>query len=269
MLHNNNFTGFGARRDSALLNDILHELGLAEGCVLCLDAGDAASYPGSGQTWFDVSGNGNHFFLGGGPGAEASDPTFNGTAGLPVEETYFSFDGGDYFTEAAAHTFADNWHKDNGVFSLIAVHYVIASASAQGLLSNVDNTTSQDGISFHVGASEDSRLIHALTNASIESVQIGIPVVTAWNFSGLSFNEAGPTCAGRVNATPSTPAVLGSTATDANSQPLRIGAWGDAALRLASGSRLSLMAGWSRAIGASAVGDLYGRLKVLRCPSLA
>ena len=30
------------------------------GLVLCLDSSDKLSYPGSGTTWFDVSGNGNH-----------------------------------------------------------------------------------------------------------------------------------------------------------------------------------------------------------------
>lgn len=31
-----------------------------DGLVLCLDAADRKSYPGSGTTWFDRSGNGNH-----------------------------------------------------------------------------------------------------------------------------------------------------------------------------------------------------------------
>jgi hypothetical protein len=29
------------------------------GLVLCLDAGNSKSYPGSGTTWTDLSGNGN------------------------------------------------------------------------------------------------------------------------------------------------------------------------------------------------------------------
>ena len=31
-----------------------------DGLVLCLDAADRKSYPGTGTTWFDRSGNGNH-----------------------------------------------------------------------------------------------------------------------------------------------------------------------------------------------------------------
>jgi hypothetical protein len=35
------------------------------GLILNLDAGDSSSYPGSGTTWFDLSGNGNNFTLNG------------------------------------------------------------------------------------------------------------------------------------------------------------------------------------------------------------
>ena len=33
---------------------------VTDGLVLCLDAGNTKSYPGSGNTWYDLSGNGNH-----------------------------------------------------------------------------------------------------------------------------------------------------------------------------------------------------------------
>ena len=44
------------------------------GLVLCLDAGNPVSYPGSGTTWRDVSGQSNNGTLVGGP-------TFNSTNG--------------------------------------------------------------------------------------------------------------------------------------------------------------------------------------------
>lgn len=34
-----------------------------DGLTLCLDAGNVKSYPGSGTTWSDLSGNGNHFTI--------------------------------------------------------------------------------------------------------------------------------------------------------------------------------------------------------------
>lgn len=37
----------------------------SNGLVLCLDAADRNSYPGSGTTWYDLSGNNNHYTIGG------------------------------------------------------------------------------------------------------------------------------------------------------------------------------------------------------------
>jgi hypothetical protein len=34
---------------------------VTDGLVLCLDAGNSKSYPGSGTTWYDISGNGKNF----------------------------------------------------------------------------------------------------------------------------------------------------------------------------------------------------------------
>lgn len=68
-----------------------------------LDATDADSYPGSGQTWANLiaspaDGSGQTDFdvwRGGSSSASTDDPTFNGTAGDSA--AYWSFDGGDFF----------------------------------------------------------------------------------------------------------------------------------------------------------------------------
>ena len=52
------------------------------GLVLNLDAGNAASYPGSGTTWTDLSGNGRNGTLTGGPtysSADGGSIVFDGT----------------------------------------------------------------------------------------------------------------------------------------------------------------------------------------------
>ena len=36
---------------------------VTDGLILCLDAADKNSYPGSGNTWYDLSGNGNDGIL--------------------------------------------------------------------------------------------------------------------------------------------------------------------------------------------------------------
>jgi hypothetical protein len=56
---------------------------VTNGLVLCLDAADRKSYPGSGATWFDRSGNGNN-------GTLTNGPTFNGGNGGSIV-----FDGND------------------------------------------------------------------------------------------------------------------------------------------------------------------------------
>lgn len=40
---------------------------ITNGLVLCLDAGNRRSYPGTGTTWYDLSGNNNHGTLTNGP----------------------------------------------------------------------------------------------------------------------------------------------------------------------------------------------------------
>ena len=58
---------------------------VTDGLVLCLDAGNTKSYPGSGTTWTDLSGNGNN-------GTLVNTPTYSSSNGGNL-----AFDGvGDY-----------------------------------------------------------------------------------------------------------------------------------------------------------------------------
>ncbi len=56
---------------------------VTDGLVICLDAADRKSYPGSGTTWTDRSGNGNNSTL-------VNGPTFSNVNGGVIE-----FDGAD------------------------------------------------------------------------------------------------------------------------------------------------------------------------------
>ena len=47
---------------------------VTDGLVLCLDAADRNSYPGSGSTWYDLSGNGNN-------GTLSNSPTYSTASG--------------------------------------------------------------------------------------------------------------------------------------------------------------------------------------------
>jgi hypothetical protein len=87
---------------------------VTDGLVLCLDAANKRSYPGSGTTWFDLSGNGNNGTLVNGVG-------FNGDNGGGLV-----FDGVDDYVNIPYDTYWDTnvfgtatnftlecWHKPN------------------------------------------------------------------------------------------------------------------------------------------------------------
>jgi hypothetical protein len=254
-----------------MLYDIIQDLSLTGNLVLCLDAADTRSYDGSSQTWTDASGNANNFFLGAGGTATATDPTFNGTAGVATEATYFSFDGGDYFTETTTHTFADGWHKDNGAFTIIMVVYIVDIAgvpSLPSLFSNGPNAADMDGFSIFVGNAEDINLARGITNTTVQITNAGTSTINSWNYVGFSVDEANLTQSTQLNATAQTVAATASTATDSNAQPLRICAYGDATAPIESGCRLACMAAWSTPISATALNEIYLRLKARRFTSL-
>jgi len=83
---------------------------VTDGLVLCLDAANKRSYPGSGTTWFDLSGNGNNGTLVNGVG-------FNGDNGGSLV-----FDGvNDYVTTTGMYNFSyingitvSVWHYNGG-----------------------------------------------------------------------------------------------------------------------------------------------------------
>ena len=51
-----------------------------DGLALCLDAANVRSYPGTGTTWYDLSGNGNHATLTGTPTFSNGTVNWNGTS---------------------------------------------------------------------------------------------------------------------------------------------------------------------------------------------
>lgn len=258
-----------ANRGPATIYSVIQSLGLTANLNFVLDVGDSNSTNGTSQTWTDVSGNGNSFFRGTSSSATANDPTFNGSAGSLSSSTYWSFDGGDYFTESATHTFPNNWHKDNGAFTLIFLIYFGNITTDQCLFNTFDGTNG-DGVFFFVdNATGEFALGHSLTNTSNETVGMGINATAgAWGFVGISFNEAGPTCDFRYNSSTATPTVLGSTNTTDPSTLISLMCADGGTSILSSGSRLIGVAGWSSALGASGLASLYAALKARRLPDI-
>ncbi len=140
---------------------------VTDGLVLSLDAANPLSYPGSGTTWNDLSGNGN-------TGALTNGPTFNsGNAGSIV------FDGvDDYITFPAVTNniySLDFWYKMGGNDG---TYGYFASSGSNGLAISEGGTG--DGLSY-------GKFYYWLGNAN---VLVDIPSTTQWNHISVSINTS-------------------------------------------------------------------------------
>lgn len=99
-----------------------------DGLSVHLSANDPASYPGTGNTWFDISGNGRDFTL-------ESSPTYSSTSGGS-----FTFDGGNQYAYSAQRVPATG----NGNASVSWAAWVSPNAN-QGNLVSMSSDASHGG----------------------------------------------------------------------------------------------------------------------------
>lgn len=258
------------QRPDARLYEVIRGLGLTSGLVLCLDAGDIDSYDGSAQTWIDRAA-GNNFFRGTSLAANAEDPTFNGVAGAKSAAEYFSFDGGDRFTENFTHAYADDWHKNNGAFTLLAVPYIGASKAALSQVFNCtgQQTTGAPGVSMYINAADTLSLFHAIDDAGSAEVLTSAATVAlnSWNMVAAAFNEATPAADLVINATAEAFVPTVSTATAAKAASVRL-CGRSAGDNFESGERLACFAAWSSKLTTAQIAAIYTTLKAVRFPTL-
>jgi hypothetical protein len=245
----------------------IQRLGLTTDLVLCLDAGDAASYDGSSQTWTDVSGQGNSFFRGSTSASQASDPTFNGSAGSQSASAYFSFDGGDWLTESSAHTFADSWHKNNAVWTFVMVFYRVSDA-AHAIFYNSDGTT-EHGVGIQIAGSDQAPFVNAFNGSGSAALSLNPSAAlaltkNAWNFYAVALNEATGANGATVRVNGNSESLTSTYSSPSSTNPTRatlIGATGDTSLPLPSGSRLAAVAAWNTRLTDTNLENLYTLLK--------
>jgi hypothetical protein len=115
---------------------------VTNGLKLCLDAANPRSYPGSGTSWFDLSGNGNTFTWG-------SAPSFTATGPAP----YFSTVG-NRCTGPASNSFGINNTSGYTIF-LIAEQNALVQSSAFKFYKNNLTGSSGRGIYSHCTWSDD------------------------------------------------------------------------------------------------------------------
>lgn len=257
--------GFGAGGSANSMIGILSDLGLTASLVCALDAGDITSYPGSGQTWSDTSGNGNHYQCGTTSGSDANDPTFNGVAGALDQSNYWSFDTNDYFSPATTTTFDDDWHKDNGTFTLAAVAWFNGST----VHSLGGNDSANIGGFWRINNSEKISSQWTRTNGGSVNGFTGTTSVTlaAIQFVAVAYDEATTSFMGQVNATQDTDTFVASTATNNPTTDWFISNDTNGN-RMGNNDRLYTMMAWNRKLSATELTTLYTALKARRFISL-
>jgi hypothetical protein len=239
---------------------LITSAGHTSGLKVCLDAGALASYA-SGQTWLDQSASGNDFFVGATSGAEASDPTHNGTPGGLSAAEYWSFDGGDYFRYSTTNpTEFNNLHKDSAQFTVLwCLRTPSSFASGPGLFgtSGTGNVLGIDigfvpggGLQFVVRRTTAGQ---ALLEQSTFTLGAGTDVLLA-----LTVDEAAGTGAwyygGSTEAFTST---YSSPETGAATRTAEIMTLGNAQFPMTSGGRLYGFALWEGvALSTTQIGDI-------------
>lgn len=250
------------------LREIINALGLTSGLQLLLDWSDINSWPGSGQTWFDISGNGRHFNLGTTSGSEGSDPTSHGTPGGQSANEYAVYDGTDCFTKATANdTFFNSLHKDGAVWSLLMIGYADAVISSSAYQAAGDAfVAGRPGIVLGNTGANGRNMFFQITKDGVDQLNKSSTAEAtnnSWNAFALSLDETTGALILAVNGTQES----SSGNTFPSPSALDAGtAWQFAATGVSnnlekSGNRTGCIAMWSRALTAAELTSLYTAMK--------
>jgi hypothetical protein len=116
---------------------------VTNGLVLALDAANVRSYPGSGTSWFDLSGNGNTFTW-------ISTPTLTTEGSIKYFSTL-----GNRCTGPASNSFGINNTSGYTIFLISKQNSLVATAAFKFYSSNGSGTQSR-GIFIHCTWSDDN-----------------------------------------------------------------------------------------------------------------
>lgn len=272
MLLVNHLTGFGVgggghvASGTAYMNEAIAELGLGTNCQLILDAANASSYGGSGQTFQDLSANATAINVGNTSGSEASDPTFNGVAGVRSNAQYFSVDGGDRFRFPSNPAWVQTLHKDNAVFTFVWWVY-ITNVTDCALFGNNRTTSSDIGVSVYTLTGGAVRFLQtkgdSVTATTVDST--GTVSTSAWHMIALSVDESLATSNALYIIDGSADALKNlsypTPSASSASQVSEIFDVGGAALPAKSGARLAAMAAWTRALTSTELTNLFSAMR--------
>ena len=133
---------------------------ITNGLVLSLDASDKKSYPGSGTTWFDRSGNGNN-------GTLINGPTFNGSNGGGIV-----FDGTNDYVDTSPIL------ASNSFFTISSWVYL---ASGAGNFPMIASVKSAGGISFFgIKIGSNGAVGFNLYLNGLQTANQNVPLINTW-----------------------------------------------------------------------------------------
>ena len=141
---------------------------VTSGLVLCLDAGNPKSYPGSGTTWTDLSGNAN-------TGTLVNGPTFNSANGGSIV-----FDGVNDMAECQPSSL---FNFGTGNFSAF-VWFRFSQIVTHPTLFDLDNSASGNNILFYGNTQADPRF-RTWIGGGVRNSTAGFAVNT-WYHCGVS-----------------------------------------------------------------------------------
>ena len=251
---------YPASASALTLRDAIEAAGESSDLVMCLDAGDIASWPGSGQQWFDRSETASHYYLGDTAGAEGIDPSFVGVAGGIADE-YCAFAGANRCSPPSVPGWYQAFISSGAEFSLFAIErhpalgtHFVHSATGTGLYT---------GTTLDINSGKTYFAIHNGSGVALAKAADTALSANSWHAMAVSLNKAdiGFMWADggylRVGGADTWSAAFTSPAGSA--YPPRLGSTNHntGLYYSAAGSRIAGMAIWSRSLSKSALDALF------------
>jgi hypothetical protein len=157
---------------------------ITDGLVLCLDAADSLSYPGSGTTWTDLSGNSNN-------GVFVNGPTYDSSNGGSIV-----FDGSNDYIELTTRN-TNLEFQPTQAFSVFCWVYNLADGTSSGaIISNMVGTSPYPGWDLWRNTST-TIAAHLISSWSTNAVKVQIDFDYAsnankWVNIGFTYNGSSP-----------------------------------------------------------------------------
>ena len=222
---------------------------VTSGLVLCLDAGNPKSYPGSGTTWTDLSGNGNS-------GTLINGPTFNS-----ANSGSLLFDGvNDYVN-------GNHGLTNNADFSVSFWLYYISPGGGANTDRGLITTWDASWNGFGIGTSANGTVIRSWArNGAAGGMNWGntSTIRNVWSNLILTYTYSTRTQSAYVNTTfVNSEVMTGSSVTHSNLQVARGGMAGSVQLYYYPylNANFGLVSIYSRALSAAEVQQNFNALR--------